>query len=113
MKILFLDDDSERHEVFANLYQDCEVWHAYGRVDFENRLLKVDKFDVISFDHDLGEGEPNGSQLATWMLNNLPHFRWPRECWVHSFNGPGSLNIISKLRSAGIPACQTSYFRRT
>lgn len=102
MKILFLDDEPSRHEVFANQYQGHQIWHAYSIERFEKHLEQVEKFDVISFDFDLGENE-NGLDCAELMLQRVPYSRWPRECWVHSSNTPGTDRLVHSLRAAGIP----------
>jgi len=48
--------------------------------------------EVMSFDHDLGDGEPDGYQIIKWMAEN--HLdRWPVEVLVHSANPPGAENI--------------------
>lgn len=102
MKILFLDDQSARHEAFADQYKGHEIWHAYTLERFREHLSRVEKFDVISFDFDLGEHE-NGLDCAELMLQQHPFARWPRECWVHSSNPPGADSLVHVLRTAGIP----------
>jgi hypothetical protein len=54
----------------------------------------------ISFDHDLGDGEPSGKDIANWMVEKDidsavfgPNFKWT----VHSQNPVGAKNISSLL----------------
>lgn len=62
------------------------------------------EISILSFDHDLNEGEPNGKQVANWLIEEiqnleltLPNLELIR---VHSDNGPGAENIISYFQSA-------------
>lgn len=51
-----------------------------------------DTIEIMSFDHDLGDGEADGYQIAKWFAKN--HLdRWPLELRVHSANPPGAANI--------------------
>lgn len=53
---------------------------------FEGRI------DVMSFDHDLGLGEPTGYDIIKWLQEN--HLdRYPRRTTVHSWNPIGAKNI--------------------
>jgi len=48
--------------------------------------------EVMSFDHDLGDGETDGYGIAKWLAEK--HLdRWPLEVRVHSVNPPGAANI--------------------
>lgn len=47
--------------------------------------------DVMSFDHDLGEG-PDGYDTIKWIVERHPGY-YPRVVLVHSANGPGAENI--------------------
>lgn len=51
-----------------------------------------DTIEVMSFDHDLGDEEADGYQIAKWLAENYLE-RWPLEVHVHSANPPGSANI--------------------
>lgn len=101
MKLLFLDDETVRHEWFALVHLSHEIWHAYNIEQFEKQLRRCDKFDVISFDHDLGTAA-DGNDCAELMLRLLSPENLPRECWVHSWNPVGAERIMRTLRSAGI-----------
>lgn len=51
-----------------------------------------DTIEIMSFDHDLGDGEADGYQIAKWLAENHVE-RWPLEIRVHSANVPGAANI--------------------
>ena len=55
-------------------------------------VLNSDVIEVMSFDHDLGEGEIDGYGIAKWFAKNYLE-RWPLEVRVHSDNPPGAANI--------------------
>jgi|GEM_PF-1626189 len=59
-------------------------------------LLKsnTEPIEVIDFDHDLGENEPDGYKIARWLAHNYQS-RWPREVRVHSTNPCGAQNILA------------------
>lgn len=54
----------------------------------------------ISWDHDLGEGEPTGFDIAKWLVDyDLDHNVLPKEFsyYVHSMNPVGAANINALL----------------
>lgn len=53
------------------------------------------KISMYSFDHDLGDGEPTGYELAKWMVNRMMDYSVYCEILfnVHSANPVGSVNI--------------------
>lgn len=58
-----------------------------------------DNLDLISLDHDLGEG-PTGYDVAKWMEEQvLVHGRKPIQIEVHSANPVGRDNILAAARS--------------
>ena len=70
-------------------------------------LLKNAPVTYLYLDHDLGNGNENGSQLTSWMIENecLPPI-------VHiiSQNPEGVKNIEAKLRSFGYIYNQDEYY---
>ena len=48
--------------------------------------------EVMSFDNDLGDGEPEGYDIIKWLANTHLE-RWPKEIRVHSANPAGAHNI--------------------
>jgi hypothetical protein len=53
---------------------------------------RSDVIEVMSFDHDLGDGEKDGYEIAKWFAKEHLN-RWPLETKVHSANPPGADNI--------------------
>jgi hypothetical protein len=102
MKILILDDERQRHDSYDRDYAGHEVWHAYNAKQFAAALMRVPRFDIVSFDHDIGSDLITGNNCAKWMIYNLPIDRLPLLCRVHSWNPTGTENIMATLRSAGL-----------
>jgi CheY-like chemotaxis protein len=105
MKILILDDDLGRHQYFAKNYAIHELVHVTTAQEAIDQL-KVNTFDVVFLDHDLGGmvmvesggKEPTGYDVAKWLSEN-PN-RQPKRVFVHSMNPVGSQNIKNVLPSS-------------
>ena len=70
--------------------------------------------DVVSLDHDMGDGEPTGLDIARWMLEAMA---LPRLCMVHSANHWGAESIVNFIEDTGRMAYRTSadklgYFKK-
>jgi len=68
------------------------VWMYARSFDHAVSLIKLNKFDEISLDHDLGTGK-TGYDLAKWLTVNK---KWPEKVRVHSANPVGKRNIIKE-----------------
>lgn len=53
------------------------------------------QWDVISFDHDLGDGVEDGYQLMQWMYDEVGV--WAETVQVHSANPAGAQNMESYI----------------
>lgn len=100
MNVLVLDDEPYRHEAFAKRFKNDSVWHVYSFEQFR-RALHTNIYDLICFDHDLGE-RLNGNDAAKFLISSVPSDRWPTKCLVHSWNPEGGVRIERTLRAAGI-----------
>jgi hypothetical protein len=72
----------------------------------ENEIMIRDMPSFISFDHDLGENEPTGYDIAKWLVeidmisvNELCRFPDNFAFYVHSQNPIGKANIESYLNN--------------
>lgn len=96
-KKLYLDD--------LRTPEDAQDWVICRTVDEAKRhVLECGLPTLISFDHDLGEGEPDGLQFAKWLVKahldgvlslHPSCFEWT----VHSMNPVGKENITGLLSS--------------
>ena len=68
-------------------------FHVRTLLELQTLLASsLDVIEVMSFDHDLGDGEKDGYQIAKWFAENYLE-RWPLVTRVHSANPPGAANI--------------------
>jgi CheY-like chemotaxis protein len=131
MRILFLDDDDLRHEVFAEQAKagGHEAFHARTLGEFMG-LTDGKHFDEVWLDHDLndfqheskwtdmyGDGEQNGVDAARWLAAQLPEHR-PSKVVIHSWNPTGAARMRATLEEAGFKDVlveefdQVTYFKR-
>ena len=111
MNILILDDLRERHEVFKIRYQGHQLFHAWTAEECIS-LLKKQKYDLITLDHDLGEVRSesyneaflakDGGDVAHWIANHLDKALYPPKVIIHSWNPNGSRSMYLTLQSVGI-----------
>lgn len=93
-KYLFIDDIREPEYEF---YNTMEIWVARNYKEATEWLSHI-VFDLVSFDHDLGE-EKTGYDIAKFIVENdiaiLDGFK------VHSANPVGRFNIEQLLTHYG------------
>ena len=103
MNILILEDNQERIKLFNNLRSE----HTVTITEFAHeaiRLLKANKYDMVMLDHDLGgqemvpSGPGTGYEVADFLSKN-EHLK-PERIIIHSFNAPGSQNMMKALPEA-------------
>ncbi len=83
MKI-YLDDERRAPEGFIHVRNMSELQGLLKRCN--------DEIEVMSFDHDLGDGEPDGYAIIKWLFQAHGN-RYPKEVIVHSANPSGAANI--------------------
>lgn len=100
MKILILDDDDFRHQVFAENLTGHSVTHTRNSAEFFNALGK-EQFDIVFLDHDLGDivfdpykREITGTHVAQGMVDKLDKIP---KCVIHSWNPSGAQRMRSIL----------------
>lgn len=121
MKVLFLDDNPERHRAMDEIYQPKhEVFHCYTLNDFVGALENVDHFDVVSLDHDLNDfeteslahdgSEATGLDACGFLVREHIRVKLPRCIMVHSVNPCVAHNMRAFLQGRGfavnwVPFC--------
>ena len=110
-KILFIDDEREFVIVIGNRYrqilglrdftvEEYTVINNDPQVDIARsynqavELFSNNTYDMVFFDHDLGE-EKNGMDIAKWVSSNITV---PFLFYVHSANPAGRINIMSYIQ---------------
>jgi len=106
MKILFLDDDLNRHSKFTEASNGSEVTFVHG-VAQAIEALSNEQFDIAFLDHDLDgrvfveESEGTGTEVAEYIAK-MPAETRPRIVIVivHSMNPYGAQRMMNILRGA-------------
>ena len=96
IKILIVDDEEIRHEMFRKKYPMFDITSVYNSSD-AIKLLSKNKYNTIFLDHDLG-GDDTGVKVAEFI--DRAHIR--SFIIVHSMNPVGASNIKRILPSARI-----------
>lgn len=94
MKILVLDDERWRHDLYDRALQGHEVHHVYTCAQFRSKIAALKDWDLVSFDHDL-YSEGNGAEAA--LLYVADEKQKPAMCVVHSWNSNGGATRICDI----------------
>jgi len=96
MKILILDDDSVRQREFSRRLIGEDVAHTFTAKETIDQL-KLNIYDILFLDHDLGgkinvtSGEGTRFEVAEWIKENPD--RKPHHIIIHSYNPIGAKNM--------------------
>lgn len=95
--LLFLDDERNYDYVYRSWIHDCVTVRNYSQ--FIEYIEKNGLPELISFDHDLGE-EKSGLDCLNWLIDYCldKSLKLP-DCYSHSMNVVGRMNILNKARS--------------
>lgn len=117
MRRLFLDDNTQRHQIFSLWYPD-----AFRVTTIADLLSALDgeRFDEIWLDHDLQEVPGNTvkvygtekeltGQDAAVHVARLPDDKKPTQVVIHSWNPPGASLMYQILRDAGVRAVKAPF----
>lgn len=108
MKILFLDDSSQRHSIFKQNAIGCSVDHVYTAKEAIEKLNNPDiHYDTIFLDHDLNEEKENqlndneeDGRMVAKFLSEIDRYS-NSLIIIHSLNSPASLIMSSILQNKG------------
>jgi CheY-like chemotaxis protein len=108
MRILFLDDDKERHRKVRQRFIGTIALYVFNYNEAVAALAGDEPFDVAHLDHDLMEQtaavEKTGYDVAVY-ITTMPPDRRPRQIVIHSLNEVGRQRMAETLTAAG---CQVS-----
>ena len=112
MRVLFLDDDPERHAEFMELRPDAvRVWTA----DEAMAALASERFDLVYLDRDLydhgalergiylARGQRDSGETVATFIASQPADARPARVIVHSWNDDGAARMVATLKTAGVP----------
>ena len=109
MRILFLDDDKQRHASYRLISIGDEVDHAWSAEEAIRMLDSGERYDYATLDHDLDEyaqmgqtpRDPTGQAVALHIAS-MPLEKRPKRVNVHSFNPVGAKRMVETLHEAGV-----------
>ena len=97
--VLFLDDDPNRCRAFRS---ECPFATIVNTAQECIDRLRVDNYDIVFLDHDLGEQQyqdsrekNSGSEVVRWIRENKPKVN---DFVVHSLNPCERKNMVFDLR---------------
>ena len=108
MKVLFLDDDLNRHKMFKAEFGDGsnEITYVETAKEAIDQLIYND-FDSIFLDHDLGGQiyqesiDGSGWEVAKYIADNLSY---KPIIIIHSMNPAGAVRMCHVLGDSGFKA---------
>lgn len=101
MRILILDDAASRHAAFELKFHGIERTHVYNYRACVNALERDDAYDVAYLDHDLGDEQVTGLDVARHIAAMSPE-KQPKTVIVHSWNPRGAQRMIDVLREGSV-----------
>jgi CheY-like chemotaxis protein len=109
MRILILEDDGYRVNVFVDLFNQHELTiteSAYSAIDY----LTEQVFDVIFLDHDLGINNGSGSLVSSFLRENPCNDNNNAIIIIHSWNVPAATSMRKDLPGASLVPFATDTF---
>lgn len=113
MKILFLDDDEQRHDAFRRESIGHDVRHVRTVEQAIKALREHGPYDVASLDHDLGRehyasGPGHGYDVAVFLEEHTA--LCPPTVIVHSYNPNGARRMLAALQRTGCRSAWIPFF---
>lgn len=107
MKILFLDDDLNRHQIFKQNLPGIDIDQAFSAKDAIEKINK-NTYNVVFLDHDLSEhhyrdessnDDETGQMVAKYISNNKEKFPNDVVIVLHSLNPVGRAEMKKILKN--------------
>ena len=99
MKVLVLEDDGYRVKFFIEKFGQYNITITESSFD-AIVYLENEKFDLIFLDHDLGENNGDGFEVASYLFDNPWNINNRAEIIIHSWNIPATKKMLSKISQA-------------
>ena len=96
MKILVLEDDTYRVTFFIERFCHADLYIT-EKADVAIDYLESSFFDYIFLDHDLGENNGCGADVASYLANNSDNPNNETKIVIHSWNIPAAKAMRDKL----------------
>ena len=109
MRILILEDDGTRVNNFIELFHHHDldiIENAYEAVS----LLENREYDLLLLDHDLGDGNGNGTIVSFFLRKTPSNPNAGIPTVIHSWNTPAATNMLKDLPHAEWAPYNTEQF---
>lgn len=113
LRVLFLDDDELRHNVFAQNHASEEVFlhQTFTAKACIKSLQELPRFDLIFLDHDLGPNHYSGNgynvgtgmDVVDFMCKDMEQSKRPDSVIIHSWNPERAQEMFLRLKDAKFP----------
>jgi len=122
MKVLFLDDDEQRHTMFEFKHRgQLDITHVRNYDEFIDAVQSGERYEMYFLDHDLSDEdamvepgasskEKTGTDVAEWIASNVDAKNGPGIV-VHSLNPPGAERMALNLRNAGFDVVKQPFYQ--
>jgi CheY-like chemotaxis protein len=99
MKVLILEDDTYRARFFIEQFGNHALTITENADEAIN-YLEEEVFDYLFFDHDLGDGNGCGADVAGYLNSHPTNLNNNANIIIHSWNVPATKAMLNKLRFA-------------
>ncbi len=99
MRIFVLEDDGYRVKFFLEKFCNSYITiteNAQSAIEY----LEDNVFDYLFLDHDLGDGNGSGLEVAEYLADNPWNENNRSPIVIHSWNVPATENMINVLSQA-------------
>jgi CheY-like chemotaxis protein len=120
-RVLFLDDDRERHRRFREAASGRGWWveHVETAPDAIDKL-RTYQYDAIFLDHDLSDEDvmmapgaashaPTGMDVVSFLVAKPNNLNRNAQVVVHSLNAPAAEQMMRRLLDAGLQASRVPF----
>jgi DNA-binding response OmpR family regulator len=109
MKILILEDDTYRATFFIERFCNYDI-SITEKADMAIEYLENNVFDYVFLDHDLGEHNGCGADVAAYLSNNIENPNNNAVIIIHSWNMPAASAMKNKLPKSIIAPFNSAVF---
>lgn len=122
LRVLFLDDDEMRHDIFSSYHADERVRLHQVRTAKQaiTAITELPKFDFIFLDHDLNNEHYNGQgyefpgtgmDVVDYLCSDrMDMDKRPGAIIIHSWNWYRAVEMEKRLKEAGFPDVRQKEF---
>lgn len=123
MRIMFLDDDPQRHQFVHDVLDEApqhEITYVHTCLQATYALKSESVFDIVFLDHDLADNrngagysdafsQDTGLDVARFITHTLAANKRPHKIIIHSLNPVGALRMYDELKAYSLEVFRVPY----